>query len=106
MGALHRAAALAGHAVAASRVGEPQVLQSAWEERKRVSEEEAQEWWSWRRSPTQVRPRCNDTDTDIPGTTTPTPGVPGSLLLATHLSALTPQAGAGEGMSGGDAPNA
>lgn len=60
MGALHRAAALAGHAVAASRVGEPQVLHGAQEDREQwVGREkaQAQEWWSWQSPlPTKLGP--------------------------------------------------
>lgn len=37
MSALHRAAALAGHAVTASRVGKPQVLHRTWGESLKVS---------------------------------------------------------------------
>lgn len=56
----------------------------------------------------ELHPSKSDPDamTRTPRTATPTPGAPGSRVPATHLSALTPKAGAGEGMSGGDAPNA
>jgi hypothetical protein len=45
-----------------------------------------------------------ETQPHILGTATPTPE--GSCLQWAHLSALAPQAGASEGMSRGDAPNA
>lgn len=44
-------------------------------------------------------------DTHIPGTITPTLEVPGPLFLFAHLSALSPKAGAGKGVPGGDASN-
>ena len=45
-------------------------------------------------------------DTHITGTTTPTQKCQALCFQLAHLSALAPKAGAGEGMSRGDAPNA
>lgn len=76
MGALNGAAALTGHAVTASRVGEPQVLQRAWEERKQ---------WVRRKRSRPLEPAKEPLlsklgpDAKIrtsPGTTTPTPDTP------------------------------